>query len=175
MKKLLKLLVYMVVMLALILFFLPKINLYYAAEGFMQEKKVFISDENIADRGFYLELNNANFLFDKLELAEVEKITVSTLLFYNALSIDKIHVNEGFSDFLPLEIETISAEHAIYNPTHVTLKGESEDSYFYGDVDLIERVLNIHLRLGAQSEKRYKSMLGKLTKEEGGYVYEYKF
>lgn len=175
MKKLLKLLSYILIMLALILLFLPKINLYYAGEALMQEQKIFISDEAIADRGFYLELSNANFLFDKLDLAEVETIRLSTLFFYNSLNFDNIHVNEGFSDFLPLEIKTISAQHVIYNPTQITLKGESEDSYFYGKIDLVERLISIHLRMGALSEKRYKSMLSKFDTEEGGYVYEYKF
>ncbi len=175
MRKVAKLLAYFIVMAALLIFFMPKVNLYYALERLMKERNIYISDEQVYDQGFSLELEKSNVLFDKLSLAEIDTIKLSPWLFYNALSLDNIHVNEGFEDFLPQKISRVSIEHFIYNPTHISLRGDSEDSFFYGDVDLIERVITIHLRLGDKSEKKYRLVLQKLIKEEGGYLYEYKF
>lgn len=175
MKRLMKFLAYLVIMFALLLLFLPKVNLYYAAESLLKEKNVYISDENIYDSGFSLELTNAKFFFDKLELMKVEKIKVSPWVFYNTVKLDSIEVNEGFSDFLPQDISSVKAEHFFYNPTHILLSGESTDSFFSGDVDILKRVVAIHLKLSEKNEKRYKAFLKKLTKEEGGYYYEYKF
>jgi len=175
MKKMLKLLVYLSVMLALLVFFLPKVNLYYAAEELMQKQNVYISDEEARDNGFSLELLNASVFFDKLSLMNVGEVKISPWLVYNTVSLKMIDVNEGFSDFLPQDINFLQAQYVFYQPTHIQLKGESSDSFLYGDVDLINRVVSVHLRVGAQSQKRYKKLLQKLKKEEGGYYYEYKF
>lgn len=175
MKKIMKFFIYLLLMLALIILFLPKINLYYAAEVLMKEKNIYISDEDIMDKGYSLELVNANLLFENLALAEVKKIELSFLVLYNVLSLDNIHVNEGFSDFLPQEIKSVRLEHFMYDPMMIKLKGESGESRVYGDIDLLDRVLTLHLRLDAKSEKKYGALLSKLTKEEGGYIYDYKF
>lgn len=175
MKLLLKLFAYLFVMLALLIFFMPKTNLYYAAEELMQKENLYISDELVNDTGFSLELDEGNILFDKLTLAKIDRIRLSPWVFYNTLTFRNIHVNEGFSDFLPAEIERVDIWHAFYNPAKVILEGESAESHFFGEVDLLERVVTIHLRLDAKSEKRYKNILKRLTKEEGGYLYEYKF
>ena len=175
MKRLMRFLAYVVIMFALVLLFLPKVNLFYATEGLLKEKNVYISDEDIYDSGFSLELTDAKFFFDKLELMKVEKTKISPWIFYNALKLDFIEINEGFSDFLPQDISSVKAEHFFYNPMHILLTGENADSSFNGDVDILKRVVGIHLKLGAKSEKRYKTLLKKLTKEEGGYYYEYKF
>lgn len=175
MKRLLRFLAYLVIMFSLLLLFLPKVNLYYAAENLLKEKNVYISDEDIYDSGFSLELTDARFFFDKLELMKVENIKISPWIFYNALTFDFIDINEGFSDFLPQTVSSIKAEHFFYNPMHIQLSGESTDSFFNGDVDILKRVVTIHLKLGEKSEKRYKTSLKKLTKEDGGYYYEYKF
>jgi len=175
MKRFVKILAYICTMVALLILFLPKTNLYYAAEGLMQEKNIYISDEEVHDSGFSLELINAMIFFDKLELMKVENIKLSPWIVYNVVSLNTVDINEGFSDFLPEEISSLKVEHFFYNPTHIKLSGESTDSFFFGDVDILKRVLSLHLRVGAKSEKRYKVLLEKLTKEEGGYYYEYKF
>ncbi|PHR54593.1 MAG: hypothetical protein COA44_12590 [Arcobacter sp.] len=175
MKKLAKGLSYLIVMFILLLLFLPKVNLYYAAEKLMQKQNIYISDEEVYDSGFTLELSGAKIFFDKLELMKVDKIDLSSWLVYSSIELKNIEVNEGFSDFLPSDITSIEAEHFFYKPMHISIKGESQDSSFYGDVDLIEKQVLIHLRVGAKSEKRYKTLLQKLNKEEGGYYYEYKF
>jgi len=175
MKRLAKGLIYLVVMFILLVLFLPKVNLYYAAEALMQKQNIYISDEEVNDSGFALELINPKIFFDKLELMKVDEIKLSSWLLYSSIKLSHIEVNEGFSDFLPSDINTIQVEHFIYNPTHISLSGESQDSFFYGDVDLVQKKIVIHLRVGVKSEKRYKVLLRKLTKEEGGYYYEYKF
>ena len=175
MKRLMKILAYLFVMMALLILFLPKINLYYAAEGVMKEQNVYIADEEVHDSGFSLDILNAKIFFDKLELMTVEEITLSPWVIYNVVSLNTVDINEGFSDFLPQEISSLKAEHFVYNPLHIKLSGESTDSFFFGDVDIMQRVISLHLRIGAQSEKKYKTLLRKLTKEEGGYYYEYKF
>lgn len=175
MRRIVKFLSYLIVMLALIIIFLPKTNLYYAAEILMKEKNLFVSDEEVLDKGYSLELHNATFFYESLSLAEIDSIKLSPWIFYNALSVKNIHVNDGFSDFLPLEIQTVKMEHFIYNPTNIRFRSDSDANYIYGNIDLLERVLVAHLRLDAKSEEKYKAMLGKLSKEEGGYFYEYKF
>jgi len=174
MKKLLKFLAYVVVMLALLIFFSPKTNLYYLLEEFAIEKNIYVSDEKVNDSGFSLNIFNAKVYLDELFLAEAEETSISMWLVYNSFEANNIDLNEGFSDFMPSVIKHIEVKHHLFNPMSLSLSGESGDSFFYGDVDLFERVVTIHLRLGAKSEKRFATSLRALKKEDGGYVYEYK-
>ena len=177
MKKLMKFFIYSFVMLGLIIVFLPKANLYYAGEELLKTKNVYITDEEVVDKGIFFELIDANIYFDKLELMKVDKIHVSPWVFYNALVLNHIDINEGFSDFLPQDISGIKAEHFFYNPLHIKLSGDSTDSFFDGDVDILNRIIRIHLNVGVKSEKKYRNLLRKLKKEstKGRYYYEYKF
>ena len=164
-------------MITLIIVFLPKINLYFAAENLLKTKNIYITDEEVLDNGLSFELIDAKVYFDKLELMKVENIKFSPWLFYNVLELNYIDVNEGFSDFLPQNVSSIKVEHFFYNPLHIKLSGNSTDSFFKGDVDILNRMIAVHLNVGIKSEKKYKNLLRKLKKEsaEGGYYYEYKF
>jgi len=178
MKKLLKLFIYIFVMVALIIVFLPKVNAYYAAEKMMKDKQVYITDEKVVDNGLSLELIDAKVYFDKLELMKVENIKLSPWILYNTLELNYIDINEGFSDFLPQDINSVKVEHFFYNPLYIKLSGDSSDSFFNGEVDILNRMIRVHLNVGVKSEKKYKNLLKKLRKEpeeEGGYYYEYKF
>ncbi|MDF1879703.1 hypothetical protein JHD50_00035 [Sulfurimonas sp. MAG313] len=174
MKKIMKFFIYFILMLAIILFFVPKVNVYYLAETFMKQKNIYISDEDIYDNGFSLELVNAKIFFDKLELMKIDTIKFSPWIVYNSIRLDVIDINEGFSDFLPRDLSFIEAKHVFYNPTQIMIRGESQDSSLFGEIDFIERVVRLHFRIGVKSEKKYKNLLSKLTKEEGGYYFEYK-
>ena len=175
MKKLLKPLVYLVAMLALLIFFSPKVNLYYLLEEFAVEQNIYISDEEAKDSGFSLHILNAKVYLDELFIAEAEDTQVSMWLVYNNFEVKNIDLNKGFSDFMPSYIKNIQVTHHIFNPTFLSLSGESSDSFFYGNVDLLNRIVQVHLRLGTKSEKKFKNSLRALEKEEGGYLYEYKF
>lgn len=166
---------YLLVMMALLIVFLPKINLYYAAEKLMAKQSISISDETLSDTGVSFHIENARVLFDKLLVAQVQKISLNPWLFYSSVRIDGIRVNEAFADFLPAEIQKVELKHWIFNPLHLTLRAQSEEGFFYGDVDLLKRSLQIHLRLDKAGEKKYQAMLGRLISEEGGYRYEYQF
>lgn len=175
MKALLKFFAYLIMMLALIIFFLPKVNLYYEAEKFLKAQKVTISEEKVLDRGISLQLEDGSIYYDKLNLASIGLIHFSPWMVYNSLEFNEIRVNEGLADFLPETIDHITIRHVVYNPTKVSLRGESAEDYFYGEVDLLKRVLQLHLRLDSGSERKYQNILKKLSKEEGGYLYEYQF
>lgn len=166
---------YLLVMAVLLIIFLPKINLYYAAEKMMAKQSVYISDENLKDKGISFHIENASLLFEKLPLAQVEEISLRPWILYNNVTVDTIRLNEGFADFLPSEIDKIQLSYWVFNPLHLKINGQSKESLFYGDIDLLKRTLRVHLRPDTASEKQYKSMLSKLTPEEGGYLYEYKF
>ncbi len=162
-------------MIALLIIFLPKINLYYAMEKMMAKKSIYVSDEDLKDRGVSFHIENARVFFEKLPLAQVEAISLKPWILYNSIEVDTIRLNEGFADFLPSKIDKIELKYWVFNPLYLKINGQSKESMFYGDIDLLKRILRIHLRLDAASEKQYKTMLSKLTPEEGGYLYEYKF
>ncbi len=175
MKKLLKFSTYLVIMFALIIFFLPKVNAYYLLENLVKEKHFYLTDEDAKDSGFSLDIHNTRVFLDELFLAEAKYITLNPWVIYNSIEVENIKLNEGFSAFMPGHIENLKAEYVFYQPTHISLKGKSKKDSFIGDVDLLERKVVIHLHLDFKSEKRFATALKQLKKEEGAYIYEYKF
>lgn len=175
MKFLLKSLISVVLMVELLIFFAPKSNLYYWGEHALKAFNVFISNESVEDSGWRLNIYAAELYFDKLTLAEVDKISLSPWLLYNAIEVEGIHIDEGFVDFLPLEITRLGVAYAIYNPLQATLHGESDAGYFNGEVDLLERTVLIRLHVDQKAQKRYRNALARLKKTEEGYSYEYRF
>ncbi len=175
MRFLLKLLLYPIVFFELLVFFAPKVNLYYWGETFLQTRNVFISDEVIEDSGWQLNLSSAELFFDKLSLARLDVVTLSPWLLYNTLKVEGIHIDEGFTDFMPLEVKTLEVTYAVYNPMKITMNGESDSGYFNGEVNLLERQVSIRLFATDKAQKRYANALARLKKSGEGYVYEYRF
>ena len=175
MKKLLKPLIYFHVLIALIILFLPKYNLYYALEEVLQEQKVYLSNETIIDRGFSLDVQNPDIAFEQLSLAQVDNIKISIWGFANGVRMENIHINDDFVGILPLEIDKIQVINLLYNPMVLDIKGESSEGFFFGSVDLLERKLLVHVRLDAAAQKKYPGILSRLTSEEGGHYFEYQF
>lgn len=173
MVKLFQFFAYSFFFLGALLFFIPKVSLYYYAEKELAKHKVLISKETSVDTGFTLKLNNASVYYDLIQSAHIDKADLKVFLFYNTFSLENIKLSDILTSIVPIEIKSIHIKHFIFNPLYIT--GTSSGQF--GKATMSFNILNKNLKLLLEPseimQKKYRSTLRKLTKQEdGSYVYE---
>lgn len=162
--------------LAMVLFFLPKVQLYYLLEHEIKPSKVLINQESVRDTGFSLELRDAQILYEGIESANVASIDLSFFLFYNRILAKDITLSSAAKSFVPLEIETIKLEHLFYNPLLVKAEAQGAFGEAYVRINLLERSLELRLLPSERMKKEFMHTLRQLKKDQNGeYIYAKNF
>ncbi len=173
MKRLKKALIYFLLAVAMFLFFLPKIQLYYGLETLLKPYKVSISGEEIHDYGWNITVKDGLLAYDDLTVATLDAISVTPLLIYNTITVDPILLAEDMEQFVPRSIEEIRIVHSILNPLHVSISASGEFGVLQGDVALLDRNVSLILEPSKVLTDSKPFWLGRLKKDtEGGYRYE---
>lgn len=148
MKKLGLGIVYLFITIYSVIFFAPKINLYYQLEELMQEKQIVITQENIIDKGFSLSLEEGRLYYGDLLVAEFSKISILSLLVFNQVSLAPVTLSKDMETFFPRNIEGATLKYTPFNPLHVSIQGSGDFGILHGDIHLVDRSrLDVWLRL----------------------------
>jgi len=171
-KKIAAFLLYLLIAIFFVLFFLPKVNLYYKAEELLHSKSVVIAQEGIHDKGISFSITDAKLYYGDLYVAEFSEISITTLLLYNALSVDAFTLSKEMKQFLPREVEGVEVSYSIFDPLHVNILSSGEFGDVEGSIDLSERRISLHLLASPMLKKQKPFWLRRLKKVEGEYIYE---
>ena len=172
MKKIAAFFAYLTIAIFFVIFFLPKINLYYKAEEFLKSQSVVIAQEGIHDNGLRFSLSDAKLYYGDLYVAEFSEISITTLLVYNNLSIEAFTLSSEMKQFLPREIEEISVTQSIFDPLHVNINASGEFGDLNGSINLSTHLMAIDINASSLLQKQKPFWLRKLKKTKGGYHYE---
>jgi len=158
--------------LAMLLFFLPKENLYFFAEKELAKKGVVISKEEVKDKGFTFEMHHAHLSVSSIESAVVSDLSLSLYLFYNKLHIDSIYLASSLKSFLPLAIKEVDVVYSIVNPLVVEIETKGDFGKAKGDFSLVDKKLTIILKPSKLMRQKYRGTLRNLKKlKNGEYSY----
>jgi len=164
---------YFIITLVLILFFLPKINLYYQAEAFIEKYKLTISGEKLFDNGLSFKIKEGTIYFDDLIVAKIDEISIVPLLIHNSISVSSFSFSEDMEQFLPLGIENINITHSVFNPVHVKIESSGDFGSLEGDIALYDRNISLVLFPSKLLMKQKPFWMKRLKKDlQGGYRYE---
>jgi len=159
-----------------LIYFTPKQSLYYLAEHKLKEYDVIISKEMVRDSGFSFYINNADVSVKTISSAVIQKIKISCLIFYNSLSIKNITLTSVARNFIPLNIDTVYIHYSIIHPIKLFINAKGEFGTAYGSINILKRVILIHLSPSKKMLRNYHSTLNMLKKDKnGGFVYEQSF
>lgn len=173
MKKVKMSLLYSAIALALSIFFLPKVQLYYQAEALLAEYKVFISQENVVDSGLTLGVEDGTLYYDDMAVATFEAMRLRPWVFYNALVLEPTELFAEMEQFVPRSIDRLKITYALYDPLHVRLQGSGAFGSLEGSVALLDRNISMTLMPSEALLGKKPFWLSKLKKDpEGGYRYE---
>ena len=171
-KKLSIFLAYTLFFMAALIYFTPKISIYYFLEKELQKQGVVISAEEAVDSGFSLQLSHANISYKGVDSAKVASLEVNIFELYNSVNVQDILLSSAAESFVPLTINTIYVSYSILNPLQVTGSAQGEFGSLEMEYTILENLVQITLEPSKLMLKNYKSTLGNLVKsEDGGYSY----
>jgi len=176
MRKLGLILAYTFAFIMMLLYFFPKVELYYTLEEFLKSEKIIFSDERVKDKGFTLSSYNSKLYYKGVYGGDVEDISLSTLLLYNSLSFKNAYLNSALAEILPKKIEYLNITYAIYNPMHITIDGKGDIGKISGYINPFSKLLHIELNVAKKEKTKYATLLRKFKADEKGVlIYELRY
>ncbi len=176
MVKIIKYIGYLLFFIAMLLFFLPKTNLYYLAQQEAKKYEVNIFQEEVEQKAFGLELQHITLEYKGIESAEIQKIESCFYLFYNDLNAYDIELSSLVEGYFPRKIKKLHMSYSLLQPLQINFYAEGAFGFAEGDLKLLNREFYLHLKPSALFLKEYKNSLRVLKKlENGEYSYEKSF
>ena len=159
---------YLFFFLAMVLFFLPKVELFYLAEKQLEPLKVVISNEKLHDSGFSLDLQDAKVYFEGIESANIEQLKISPWVFINRVTLKNIRLSHAAKSFVPLDVEFLELSYHLFNPVAVNIYAKGGFGELRGKLDLINTSVTLSLNPSSKMTKEYAHTLRNLKKEKTG-------
>ena len=159
-----------------LIYFTPKIALFYLAEKELNKFDLIISNEKIIDSGFSLEVSDFNLYIKSIESAKVQDLDITIFGLYNRVILQNIVLSNTAKSFVPLNIYLVEAKYTIFNPLNATATADGEFGKLDVTFNLLEMALNIKLFPSEIMLKKYRSTMSQLSKnEDGSYSYAKNF
>lgn len=154
-----------------VLFFMPKQELYYKLEEELAKNDIKINEKSIEEGLFSLTLHDASVYVKGIKLATVQKIDFCTLLFYTKMEVTELLLDESLKNVALTKIDKVSVSHGIWNPLYLSIDAEGTFGQVDGNAAIVERTL----RLDFNETKNIKMLKANLKEDEKGWYYETSF
>lgn len=151
--------------------FLPKKNLYFLAETFLEKEKIILYDEHIKEKPFALSLEGAKLNYNGIDAGQIESVSSQVFLFYNVLNVKNATFVQEVSQFVPNRIQNFKIQYSVLSPLKVLLSSSGDFGVLKGNFLLTKRELTLVLEPSKQMQAKYKSLMNKFKKIDGQYVY----
>jgi len=173
MKLLGKLAAFLLLLLTLIVFFLPKQSLYYEAEKLLKDQRVILSGEHADDTGLQLVIEGGALYYEDLKVAELSEITLTPWFLFNRIAAAPFTLSKEMSSFLPPAIDSVSLQYTVFDPLHVTAEAAGAFGTLSGKIGLADRRMVFDLNASKQLLGASPFWLRQFKKtSEGVYRYE---
>ncbi len=171
-KKLLMFFAYILFFILALMYFTPKVSLYYMLEKELKNYEVVLSDESLNDSGFALHVESMDVYVKGIDSANVKSVVLKVFGLYNSLSVENITLSSVAISFIPLNIDQAAISYSIFDPLHVKINGSGGFGDATGSLHILDRALNIKVIPSSNMLKKYRNSMRKLTKnEDGSYSY----
>jgi len=155
-----------------VMYFTPKVALYYFAEMQLKPMSVIINDEKVIDNGFSLSIKDATITFKAIESATITNIDLSIFGVYNKVNIQGVTLASSAASLVPTEVKSIEIYYHLFNPFNITATAVGGFGEAQAQVDILEKALQVDLQPSKLMNKDYRSTLKNLKKtKDGGYEY----
>ncbi len=154
-----------------LLLFMPKKELFYTFEHLLLPQGIKINEKSLDSGLFSLTLHDADIYVKGIKIANVNEVSIFTLLFYSRLHLDGLKLDESLRAFVPSDINESIVVHSLLSPTKLFITS-------MGSFGLAEGVANLRtkkLRINIVDEKELGSLKSQLKKDDKGWYYETSF
>ena len=167
-------------LLALVLFFvglvlfMPKLNLLYTLESFLQKEHIQINAKESRDRWVDLLLQDVHIGYDGIDSLKIERASIKPWIFYNRIELTGVKPSASVSDMVKTSAKEFHVTHSILHYNVATVEGEGAFGVLEGEIDLKDR--KVHLILHPSKSFRHNQILREnFRKTKEGYLYESHF
>jgi hypothetical protein len=175
-KRFLRFFAYFAFFILALIFFAPKLSMYYFLENELKSYDVIISGETLKDEGINLNIQNAQVFVKSIESANIKECDVTLLFFYNSILAKDITLSQSAKSFVPLKIQELEVSYTILNPLHIKVHATGEFGNAEALVNILERTAHVDLQASEMMSKGYKNSLREFKKsEDGGFTYDKAF
>lgn len=171
-----KILAYSLFFIIALIYFTPKASLYYKAEQELQKYNVIVANEEVNDKAFCLQLEDATLYFKAIESAKVEWMEFKFLVLYNTIQLKNLELSSVAASFIPVHIDTAQIKYTIFNPLNVLVKASGEFGTLDARLKLKSRTVVVVMQPSPKMLQEHRSSLQQFHKNEAGeYTYEKTF
>ena len=163
-----KILLVIVVVLFSLVIFAPKRELYYLLENRLMKYDIIINNEDIEEGLFLLHINHPDIYVKGIELVNIDKIDILSLLFYNTIEVDGIATDRSLKKLMPAKVTTIKATYQIVDPLKVAISVAGD----FGKADGYLYIKENKIRLDISEPKDISRLKHLLRKDDKGWYYE---
>jgi len=163
---------FLATLIALVVFFFPKTQLYYKAEEVLAENNIILSEEIAKDAGFTFSIEGGRLYYDDLEVAQLNEIVLLPFVFFNRISVAPFTFSKEMQSLVPGMVTQMYVQYSIIDPLHITYKAEGDFGALTGRAAFLDRNISIDLIPSDKLLQSRPPWLRQLKKEEGG-VYHY--
>lgn len=172
-KKLAKFLGYSLFFLMALLYFSPKVSIYYFLERELAAHAIVISSKEVLDSGFALNLQHAKLSLKTIETATISEINLKIFALYNKLECRDIRLAGAAQSFIPLHVESASLRYGVLDPLHVRAKIKGDFGEAYVEFHLLTQALHVEMIPSDLMLQEYKHTLANMSKNQNGeYIYD---
>ena len=175
MKTILKIILYIFTFIFAIFLFLPKESLYNLLEKQLEKSSIIISNEKRDEKFFGLDILDGDIYYEKINVANVRKISLKTFLIYSELKIDDIKLLKSLKSLAPSPIDEIVIKYSLLTFNKIDINAKGLFGELIGNIDILNRVITLELAASTNMKNSYLNILKNMKLNEGKYYYEYKF
>lgn len=176
MKKLPIFFLYFLFFAGMLMVFLPKKSLYFAAEKELQNYGVILSGEKLTPHFASLQIDDATLYLQGIKSAHIGEIQIRFLGLYNTIELHNITLSKAVEAFFPKKIEKLQLRYTIVNPLFVVADGDGA----FGEAHIVFNLQSLHLSATLHPSQKMKREFATTLRElrrdsKGGYSYEQTF
>jgi len=175
-KRFLRFFAYLAFFVVALIFFAPKLGMYYFLENELKAYDVIISGETLKDEGLSLNIKDGQIFVKSIESASIKECDVTLLLFYNAINARDITLSQSAKSFIPLKVQELKLSYTVFNPLHIKVNAVGEFGSAQAQVNILDRTIHVDLQASEMMSKGYRNSLREFKKsEDGGLTYDKTF
>jgi hypothetical protein len=172
MVRLLKFIGYVLFFVVSLMYFTPKVSLYYFLENKIEPFGVIVTGEEVVDNGLTLSLQDATITLKSIESAVVKNVDVAIFGVYNSVDISDVTLASTASTFLPTDVKNIKITYSILNPLNIKAFATGGFGEAEAKVNIVDRDVVVNLKPSKLMTSQYRSTMRNFKKlKDGGYEY----
>lgn len=172
-RKLSKIFGYSIFFVLTLMYFVPKVSLYYLGEQTLEKYGVVIDDEKVIDNGFSLSLYDATVNVKGIPSVEIKEANFKQFIVYNSSTFKDLKLSSVANSMIPTNVDEVSIVYSILNPLYVTANATGGFGEAEVEFNILERSIHLELLASKKMLSSYRNTLRKLKKsKEGVYVYD---